>query len=384
MKPLRRSLQSSIHNHQPPESDPEFEDICLDLFELILKNHNIKIHNKISPTYITYKGTKGDKQYGFDIKCKSSLAVAQCKLVEDLYPGDLEQELQKLLDYKGVVSHYFFLISNDRVKSSLQKWVDEKNSETEEKARQDKRFPVEPAIRLPWFHIIGWTQIKNYILESTLLTLKWGVLEGLTNKYPYLQGLDIDKLQHSIKNIELASESLLCSKATSGVESLTNSLNRGEILQLGLDSKIHFNTLKGISDFIQLYDETYTISQTYNNTLKKLDSEDPITYEEGLDQLNTLSRYSARILALQYLRQPYFAARNLNNVLFIDEDYSYPETFTQDYEDGFDEIQTGYLFFNFSNPEELSPPWYINPIPVQESASILAQALQDLHAYPSV
>jgi hypothetical protein len=381
MKPLRRSLQSSIHNHQPPESDPEFEDICLDLFELILKNHDVKIHNRISPTYITYKGTKGDKQYGFDIKCKSSLAVAQCKLVKDLHPSDLEQELQKLLNYKGVVSHYFFLISNDRVKSSLQKWVDEKNSKTEERAQKDKRFPVEPAIRLPWFHIIGWTEIKNYILESTLLTLKWGVLEGLTNKYPYLQGLEIDKIQLAIKNIELTSESLPCSKAISGCESLTNSLMPDEILQLGRESKIHFNTLEGISNFLQLYDEAYNISQTYNNTLKKLDSEDPITYEDGLDQLNTLSRYSARILALQHLRQPYFAARKLNKILFIDEDYSYPETFTQDYEDGFDEIPTGYLVFNFSNPEELSPPWYINPTTVQESASILAEALKNLHAY---
>jgi hypothetical protein len=377
MNPLRRSLQSSIHNHRPPESDPEFEDICLDLFELILKNHDIKIYNKIGPAYITYKGSKGDKQYGFDIKCKSSLAVAQCKLVDDLFPSDLQKELKKLLEYKGIVSHYFFLISNDRVKSSLQDWVDEKNSETEVKINEDKRFPVEPADRLPWFHIIGWTEIKNYILESTLLTLKWGVLEGLTTKYPYLHGLNTDKLKLAIKNIALTSEIPPCSKAISGYDSLTNSLNPGEILKLGFESKIDFNTLKGISNFIQLYDETYNISQTYSNTLKKLDSEDTIIFEEGLDQLNTISRYSARIYALQYLRKAYLAARALNNILFIDEDYSYPETFTQNYEDGFEEIPTGYLLFNFSNPTEVNSPWYIDPTTVQQSASILATELQN-------
>lgn len=379
MKPLRRSIQSSIHNITPPESDPEFEDICLDLFKFILKDHNVKIHNKISPNYTTYKGTKGDRQYGFDIKCKASLAVAQCKLVEDLYPGDLEKELKKLQKYKGVVSHYFFLISNDRVKSSLQDWVDQKNNETEEKANEDKRFPVEPAVRLPWFHIIGWTEIRNYLLESTLLSLKWGALQSLTNKYPYLHGLDINRLKIAVENIYQTSESLSCSKAISGCESLTSQLNHDEISQLGRSSRISLFTLNGVSNFIKLYEEAHKIAQTYHSTLKKLDSEDPITYEEGLCQLNTLSFYSARIFALQYLRKAYHAAFDLNDILFRDEGYYYEETYGEECEGGFDEFPTGYLLFNFSNPDGNDGPWYINPTSVKESAFTIAKMLQSIH-----
>ncbi|WP_139207963.1 MULTISPECIES: hypothetical protein [unclassified Pseudomonas] len=381
MKPLRRSIQSSIHSVKPPESDPEFEDICLDLFKFILKDHNVQIHNKISPSYVTYKGTKGDRQYGFDIKCKASLAVAQCKLVEGLYPSDLEQELTKLKKYQGVVSHYFFLISNDRVKSSLQVWVDEKNSETEEKANEDKRFPVEPAVRLPWFHIIGWTEIRNYLLESTLLSLKWGALQSLTNKYPYLHGLDISRLKIAVENIYQASESLSCSIAVSGCESLTSQLNHNEISQLGRSSRVSSFTLNGVSDFIKLYEEAHKIAQTYHGTLKKLESEDPITYEEGLSQLNTLSLYSARIFALQYLRRAYLAALDLNDILFRDEGYYHEETYGEEGEGGFDEFLTGYLLFNFSNPDENDSPWYINPTPVQESASTLVKMLQNIHIY---
>ncbi|WP_155499999.1 hypothetical protein [Pseudomonas chlororaphis] len=381
MKPLRRSIQSSIHNIKPPESDPEFEDICLDLFKFILKDHNVKIHNKISPSYTTYKGTKGDRQYGFDIKCKSSLAVAQCKLVEDLYPSDLEKELEKLHKYKGVVSNYFFLISNDRVKASLQDWVDKKNSETEDKANEDKRFPVEPAVRLPWFHIIGWTEIRNYLLESTLLSLKWGALQSLTNKYPYLHGLDINRLKTAVENLYQTSESLSCSKSISGCESLTSQLSHDELSQLGHSSRISLFTLNGISNFIKLYEETHEIAQTYHSTLKKLDSEDLITYEEGLTHLNTLSLYSARIFALQYLRRAYHAAYDLNEILLRDEDYYHEETYNEECEGGFNEFPTGYLLFNFSNPDENDGPWYIDPTSVQESASIVIKMLQNIHTY---
>lgn len=380
MKPLRRSIQSSIHNLEPPESDPEFEDICLDLFALILKSHKVKIYNKISPGYITYKGTKGDKQYGFDVRCKSSLAVAQCKLVKDLFPSDLDAELTKLEGYKEPVSDYFFLISTDRVKSSLQKWVDKKNKETEEKASKDKRFPVEPAVRLPWFHIIGWTEIKNYLLESTLLSLKWGALQGAVNKYYYLPGLDAVKLENAIKNIHLGSEGKLCSASISGGESLTKQLNIAEISKLGLESKVHVNTLRGILDFIQMYDESYSIAQTYRGTLQKLESEDLIIFEEGLSQLNTLSFHSARIYVLQYLKRAHYAACTLRNLLSLDENYSCEETALEIYEDGFEEISTGYFLFNFNEPDEVHPPWYVNPKSVQESASILVKALQKFRA----
>lgn len=376
MKPLRRSIQSSLHNFEPPESDQEFEDICRDLFELILKSRAVGIHNKISPGYITYKGASGDKQFGFDVRCKTSLAVAQCKLVKDLYPGDLDDELIKLKKYKGVVSHYFFLISNDRVKASLQDWVDDRNKETEEQVGKDKRFPVEPGVRLPWFHIMGWTEIKNYLLESTLLSLKWGALQGAVNKFYYLPGFDAEKLESAIDNIRHGRVGQPCSMSISGGRSLTDRLEVADISRIGQESKIHISTLDGICEFVGLYDENLRIAKTHRVALQKLDSEDLIVFEEGLSELNTLAYHSARICALQYLKQAYHAARALKDMLMLDEDHFSAEVMVEDYDIGVSEISTGYLLFNFDAPDEIHPPWYINPQSAQESASRLVNEIQ--------
>jgi len=375
MKPLRRSVQSSIHNLEPPKSDSEFEDLCLDIFKLILKGGGIKLYNKVTPGYVTYKGTKGDKQYGIDIKCQTSLAVAQCKLVKDLFPNDLDKELVKLIKYKGEVSHYFFLISNDRVKSSLQDWVDERNRETEEKASKDKRFPVKPAERLPWFNIMGWSEIKNYLLENTLLSLKWGALQGVANKYYYLPGLKIEKLEGAITNLQVGTQGEPCTASVFGGRSLTDQLNLAEISRMGLESKILTCTLGEISRFIKLYDESLCVARTYRNTLQKLESEDLIVFEEGLGQLNNLAFHSARIYALQYLKEAYRAAHTLADLLWFDENCSSEETEVEDYGYGCADIPTGFMLFNFTHPDEVHPPWFVNPQSVQESASILVEAI---------
>lgn len=383
MKLLTRSIQSSIQNLKKPESDPEFEDICLDLFKYILKGHKIGIHNKIGPSYITYKGAKGDKQYGFDIRCKSSLAVAQCKLVKELKPNDLDKELKKLKEYTSPVSHYFFLVSSDKVKSSLQDWVDEKNQETEENSRVIKRFPVEPAVRLPWFHILGWTEIKNYLLESTLLSIKWGALPAATNKYYHLQGLDYEKLEYAIRSFRAGCKSQPCSTTISGFESITNTLNTDEISTLGTEEKIHSSTLEGIEKFIEIYNASLSVLQTHTDTMKKLESEDLIIFEEGLSQLNNISFHSARIYAIPYLKRAHNAARALINLLCRDENYFHSENVIEDQEDGFEEIFTGYLFFNFSAPNEVHPPWYIEPKSVQHAAAVLVGELNSFHIVPA-
>lgn len=383
IKPLGRSIVSSIQNIRPPDNEAVFEDICLDIFRLILKKQKVKVYNKISPGYITYKGVSGDKQYGFDIKCKASLAVAQCKLVKDLYPSDLDEEVRKLKKYRGEVSHYFFLISNDRVKDSLQQWVDERNEETEEKIRKDKRFPVRPDICLPWFHILGWTEIKSHLLESSLLCMKWGALEGVAAKYPYLQGLDIEKIDGAIRSLESGCKVPPCSTAISGGMSLTQQLDIDVIARLGLEARVHVNTLSDISRFVTLFDDSCRVAQTYKNTMYKLESEDPITYSDGLEQLNTISYHSARIFVLPHLRQAYCAARDLVRALNR-EDFFYEELYPVDDEQGFYEIPTGMLIYNFVSPEEVQPPWYIDPALIQKSALRLVKELEGFRSHPVI
>ncbi|MBE7376594.1 hypothetical protein [Pseudomonas lopnurensis] len=375
IKPLGRSISSSIQNLRPPDSETVFEDFCLDLFKIILKKEKIAIYNKVSPGYITFKGASGDKQYGIDIKCKTSLAVAQCKLVKDLYPSDLDEEIVKLKKYGAAVSHYFFLISNERVKSSLQDWVDERNKETEEIQRKERRFPVTPDICLPWIYILGWTEIKSHLLESPLLCMKRGALDGFAARYPYLQGLDIERLDWAIKKLNSAINAAPCSVTISGCRSLTDQLDVEALRQLGLNPRVNISILKGLNYFVELFDASHSVAQTYDETIRKLWSEDPITYSEGIRQLNLISYHSARIYALPYLRQAYCAAkyllRNLNQ-----NDFFYDELETYDDEQGYCETYTNFRIYNFVNPNEDNPPWYLPPAAIQKEALRLVKELE--------
>lgn len=377
MKSLGRSISRNINNIHPPKNQAEFEDICLDLFEAILKTHKIGIHNKIATHYITYQGTAGDKQYGFDIKCKTSLAVAQCKLVQTLQPSDLDIELGRLLEAPNEVSHYFFLISNDRVKLSLQKWIDVKNNETSTCFTDSHSFPEKPSIRLPWFHILGWSEIKNFILESTFHSLKWGVLSGFDNLYPYLQGLDIESIKTAISNIESGKTPSAQPSATavSGGLSLLGSIDIKALRHIGTHNKIHQNTLEEVVKFVTLFEEAKDIASSYSYALKNLDSEDNIIFDKGLAQLNQISFFSARILAIQYLTNQYNTANALLDLLYH-EDYFENESDTDIDEQGRQfEYYTGYHYYNFHDKDQSGTPWYTNPITASKLANRLAASI---------
>ncbi len=299
----------------------------------------------------------------------------QCKLVKDLYPSDLNEEIIKLKKYSGAVSYYFFLISSERVKSSLQDWVDERNKETEEILRKEKRFPVSPDICLPWIFILGWTEIKSYLLENTLLCMKWGALDGLAARYPYLQGLDIERLDCAIKNLKSGSKLAPCSVTISGGRSLTYQLDIEALRQLGSIPRVSLSILRGLDDFVRLFDDSHNVAQTYGETLQKLGSEDPITYSEGIHQLNLISYHSARIFALPSLRRAYHAAQYLLRTL-NQEGFFYDEFDTYDDEQGYYEIYTGSRIYNFVNSNEDDPPWYIAPAPIQKEVLKLVKELE--------
>lgn len=119
---LPQSVENRLKRFHPPDDPKDFEKLCADVFEFIIKDYNLPILN-VSHNRIKVNGVSGDGQAGVDIRDPATLAVGQCKKQQKIMPQDLQDELDLLMDYEEAVSNYFFLISHEGVRKTLSDWV---------------------------------------------------------------------------------------------------------------------------------------------------------------------------------------------------------------------------------------------------------------------
>lgn len=312
MSGLLSSVENRLSKFQPPVDHKDFERLCVDVFEFILKARNIKILNK-SHNRVHAHGTTGDKQYGIDVRDPATLAVAQCKKQVVITTTTLQSELKLLLGYEKEVSHYFFLISHPDVKKSLSDWVEKKNAKAKIEREDTTPFPCFPSIALPELHILGWDEIRNYLGQSTFLLWKWRVSIPVGQNF-HLDGLDIDDLDREVgrfKDRIDPDETPLTQEAIDAIESLLSTIDIEQILSIGKGPLIDANVLFGINTFINELAETYRVICTYPDAIKKIDKRDLVVVEDGYLLLNDLARQKARISAYPYLRRILFDCRDL-------------------------------------------------------------------------
>ncbi|EPA96800.1 MULTISPECIES: hypothetical protein [unclassified Pseudomonas] len=353
MSGLSSSVENRLSKFQPPVDHKEFERLCVDVFEFILKARNIKILSKLHNRVHAY-GTTGDKQYGVDVRDPATMAVAQCKRQVDITTTTLQRELKLLMEYEKDVSHYFFLISHSDVKKSLSDWVEKKNTKAKAERDDSTPFPCLPSVALPELHILGWDEIRSYLGQSTFLLWKWQVSIPVGQNF-HLDGLDINGLDREVRRFKDEidpAETPLSQEAIDAIESLLSTIDIERILTIGAGPLIDVKVVNGIGTFINELAETYRVIRTYPEAIRKIDKRDLIVVEQGYSLLNDLARQKARISAYPYLRRILFACQALRWCLTRPECYMWePEEVIDECGDQHVVDGVTQLRFNFTKKE---------------------------------
>ncbi|WP_141213422.1 hypothetical protein [Pseudomonas mandelii] len=360
MKPLFRALSSALEHLIPPKRGEGFEDLCLDVFEYVLKKRGIPLSGDCFAN-MDARGVSGDGQTGIDIWDPATLAVAQCKNQKDIYPSHLDAEAEKLLAYDDRVSHYFFLISHERVRRTLQDWVKITNQKNEHSNTEGGSLPCQPSERLPKFHIVGWGELKGYLLESNFLMWKWCLAHPVIHHYPYLPSLDIKFLVESFEKTKVKSINTPSRRESKdAVAGMLRSIDIDALANIVTDGKVLRNVFDGLNQFVDEWRETLNVARTYSVAVEDIDSRDPIIMERGCSLMNELARHLPRISILRYLHEVYRACDDFLKV-FREED-SYAREYVTVEEHGEEREFEGdtTLLFNFSNTDWTSP-YYIDP-----------------------
>lgn len=383
MKKLLPAVENRLRRFPPPIDHKEFETLCVDVFEYVLKERKIPILNKAHTRISTY-GTSGDKQYGIDVRDPATLAVAQCKKEEVITPGKLQKELDKLFDYEKDVSHYFFVIKHDFVKTTLSDWVDDKNAEAQNERNDSTPYPCRPSIALPELHILGWDELRSYLGQSTFLLWKWQVCTPVGQNF-HLEGLDVKALDLEVrrynKKIDPA-EDAPSLEAVHAFESLFETIYVDDLRAIGKSPLIHVGVINGIQSFLDAMKETYRVICTYDEAITKIDKRDLVVVEQGYQLLNDLARQKARIAAFPYLRNIRNSCRRLIQILtargFSDWE---PEFITDEFGEEHEVDGGTFLRYNFNIKKSRSNLGYTDPNEVTALTHKIVSEINDIKQY---
>lgn len=387
MSVLLSSVENRLSKFQPPVDPKDFERLCVDVFEFILKARHIKILSK-SHDRVHAHGTTGDKQYGVDLRDPATMAVAQCKRQVQITTSTLQHELKLLMGYEKDVSHYFFLISHPDVKKSLSDWVENKNLKAQSEREDTTPFPCFPSVTLPELHILGWDEIRSYLGQSTFLLWKWQVSIP-AGQYVHLDGLDIVSLDLEVRRFKDKidpAETPLTHEAIDAIETLLSAIDIERILAIGTAPLIDVEVINGMDTFINEQAETYRVIRTYPEAIRKIDKRDLVVVEQGYALLNDLARQKARISAYPYLRRVLFDCQALRRCLMRDECFIWePEEVTDEYGDKHVVDGVTQLRFNFTKKKtSYYGMAYIDPKEVIELAGNIVKGIRHLTEYSLV
>lgn len=313
---LPQSVENRLKRFHPPDDPKDFEKLCADVFEFIIKDYNLPILN-VSHNRIKVNGVSGDGQAGVDIRDPATLAVGQCKKQQKIMPQDLQDELDLLMDYEEAVSNYFFLISHEGVRKTLSDWVKKKNRLADADRCDSTPYPCLPSVALPTLHILGWDEIRSYLGKSRFLLWKWKISFPIGNN-AHLEALDLKSLQYQVRRArgridpEDERPSL---EAIDGIESLLSNIDVDGVEEIGKDSLVSAAILQGITDFRSEVRDAVKAIATYDDAIEKIDKLDGVAVEKGYKLLNELMRQQARIAAYPYLRQIIIECRELMECL---------------------------------------------------------------------
>lgn len=379
---LSLAVANRLDSFQPPVDPKDFEKLCVDVFEFILKAHKIPILNR-SHNRIKAFGVSGDGQSGVDIRDPATLAVGQCKRQEVITKRHLERELELLLDYDEPVSHYFFLISRDGVKRSLIEWVDEQNLKSRAARAASTPYPCLPSVALPNLHILGWEEIRSYLGQSQFLLWKWQVSAPVGQHF-HLESYDLSALDQYVRRHKMKVDSdvrISSLEILHAIESLTEHIDIKRLRSVGKSSLVDVEIIDDVSGFVQGMKDTFGVINKYDDAIAKIDKLDGVVAEEGYFLLNDLFKHKARIGAYPYLRRLFFDCRSLLRILNAYESWE-PHTEWAEYDGEWHELQDDQVRrYNFENKKPGCRPMYTNPKELSALVKKIAVELAAIRSY---
>ncbi|HBO1242292.1 TPA: hypothetical protein ACGJWA_005485 [Pseudomonas aeruginosa] len=361
MKMLSKAVSSRLENFVAPKRGEGFEDLCLDIFEHVLRKGGVSVVEGTHQRILAH-GVSGDSQNGVDIYDPATFAAAQCKNQANLNVSDLEKEMKKLEGFERPVSHYFFMLGREGVPKVLQAWVDKANKRRIEDARsRDLGAVSEGSVAGPMLHIMGWHELRAHLFESNFLMWKWGVAHPVIHQYPYLPTLDVAFLAETGEALS-KKVNLLPNRRDSrdAVEGLLRSVDVEGLANLVADAEVEREVFAGLEAFIQEFRHAAAISRTYQAAVRDVDCWDPIIMEQGFAMMNDLARYLPRISVLRYLLKVYKACKELLDVFRDEDSFAWAQVVVEYQGMEIEEDGDTTMLFNFEH-QDWSSPYFVDP-----------------------
>ncbi len=378
MNKLPTAASDNTRGIKPPSTWQEFQSFCLDAFPLVQEKFSTGRHRTANYWASSGYGKNGDLQHGVDIFDHFSATTMQCKRVEKFDLKDLKKELKALKGYRTPLSAYFIVTSLEETNRTVIDEVEQHNALLENDTHAGQVLPMLPEIRLPKVYVLNWPEIKAILCADIFLALKWGFLPSHPHYYN-LNGVDLSKLIG-------AANSMGCSLPPGGggkslrvletIAILTRPLNVDAIAALGDSDTIASSTIQGLWRFLELVDEIRNVGRRVKPALLACESLDGVSVQRGLSALNDIVNFQGRLEAFKYLNRIADMVRRLVRQLDTEHFFEFGQK-EFDYEH-FSEVDTDYSirYYNFSDINADTPPWYICGKQLRENARFIAHEIR--------
>jgi len=378
MNTLITAASDQTRGISPPRTWQEFQSFCVDAFPLV--QHKYSIGRRPTANYWVSSGygKNGDTQNGVDIFDHSSHATMQCKRVEKFNQGHLEKELTALRGYHAPLSAHFIVTSLEETNQTVSTFVAQHNAALEDEAYPGQVPPMLPAARLPKLYVLNWPEIKSILCTDLFLAWKWGFYLAHP-QYHNLNGIDL-------KSVIGAASTMECSLPPGGggksprvldaINVLTQSLDAVAIASLGATEKVASSTIHGMRDFLELMDQTRDMARRVKPALAQCESLDGVSKREGLKTLNHIVTFQARIEAYKYLNRLVGMIERLVSTLDHEHFFSFGQREINYEEMSFWDTDESTRYYNFSDSNSETPPWYIPGRPLLQDARFIANEIR--------
>lgn len=378
MNTLLTAASDKTRGITPPSTWQEFQSFCVDAFPLVQHKYSIGRRPNVNYWVSTGYGKNGDTQNGVDIFDHFSPATMQCKRVEKFNLAHLQKELRALEGYHAPLSAHFIVTSLEETNQQVSKFVTQHNSALEDDEHPGQVPPMLPAVRLPKLYLLNWPEIKAILCTDLFLAWKWGFHLAHT-QYHNLNGVDL-------KTVIGAASTLGCSLPPGGggksprvleaINVLTRSLDAIAIASLGETEKVASSTIYGMRAFLELMGQTRDMARAVRPSLAQCESLDGVSKSTGLKALNHIVTFQARIEAYKYLNRLEGMIERLVRNLDHEHFFSYGQKEFHHEEMSVWDTDESTRYYNFSDRNTETPPWYIPGQRLLQDARFIASQIR--------
>ncbi|MGY4661105.1 hypothetical protein ACVWZ9_001899 [Pseudomonas chlororaphis] len=375
---LPSSASDKFRHLRPPDTWQEMQNFCLDAFPLVQERFNTGRPRTANYWASSGYGKNGDSQGGVDIFDHFSTTTMQCKRVEKFDKKALEKELEALKRYRSALSAHFIVTSLEETNQSVIEHVRKLNDALTCDPVSGQVPAMLPVERLPKLYVLNWQDIKGIVSKDLFLAMKWR-FSPLHADYPNLNGFNL-------RSMIMAANTMGCSippggggktdRVLAAINAVTQSLDPDAIESMGKSERIASSTIHSLYNFWYDVNETWKKGQSINPAIKLCESLDGVEMHRGLSDLNAIVPFQARIEAFKYLNRLALMVRRL--VKLIDNEHHFVFGYTEVEHEGRkvpveDEASR---YYNFTDDDTESSPWYIPREQVIGSARLIAREIR--------